>query len=377
MKKIIALVLSLVLVLSMTACEKVDLGENVGVETTQEFVEKMGMGINLGNTFEAAGDWINGDEVSDYETAWGSPIITKEMIKGYADAGFGCIRVPVAWSNMMSEDYTIHPDYIERVKEVVGWIVEYDMIVILNIHWDGGWWEKFPTEYDECMKKYTRIWTQLCDAFGDFSDMVMFESLNEEGGWSSLWTEWSGTQEGKERSYEILNDINQEFVDIVRESGKNNETRHLLIAGYTTDIVKTCDELFEVPFDPEERLAVSVHYYTPPTFCVIDEDASWGKARSDWGSEKDYKELYSLLDKVKERFVDNGIPVVVGEFGCTTSNKTPEVVDLFLSEVTKAIAERDMCPVLWDTTGGFYDRYNCKINKPETLAKMLDAIKNR
>ncbi len=66
-----------------------------------EVVQDMGLGINLGNTFESCGDWISASSVTNYETGWGSPVITKEMIQGYKDAGFGVRRVPVAWSNLM------------------------------------------------------------------------------------------------------------------------------------------------------------------------------------------------------------------------------------------------------------------------------------
>ena len=76
--------------------------------TTSEIVKEMGLGINLGNTFECSG--LSAANVSGYETAWGSPIITQEMIKGYADSGFGTLRIPVAWSNLMGKNYEINPD---------------------------------------------------------------------------------------------------------------------------------------------------------------------------------------------------------------------------------------------------------------------------
>ena len=160
--------------------------------TTMELVKEMGIGINLGNTLEATGSWINGTSVTNYETAWGSPVITEEMIKGYADEGFGVLRIPVAWSNMMGEDYTINPDYVARVKEVVNWALDSGMYVILNLHWDGGWFEKFPSEKEESMYKYTRIWTQLAEAFKNYDDHLMFESFNEEGIWPDLWNFYGG-----------------------------------------------------------------------------------------------------------------------------------------------------------------------------------------
>ena len=44
--------------------------------TTSQIVEEMGLGINLGNTLEACGDWIDSSGgVNSYETAWGLSLI--------------------------------------------------------------------------------------------------------------------------------------------------------------------------------------------------------------------------------------------------------------------------------------------------------------
>lgn len=340
--------------------------------STMELVREMGLGINLGNTFESCGSWINDSSVTNFETAWGSPVITKEMIEGYADCGFGVVRIPVAWSNMMGEDYTIDPEYMARVKEVVDWTVDSGMYAIVNIHWDGGWWEKFPTDEQESMYRYERMWNQICDGFEDYDDHVMFESLNEEGGWDSLWNKYNPSNtNGKDTSYDLLNRINQKFVDIVRASGGNNPKRHLLIAGYNTDIQLTCDPLFVMPDDPENRCAVSVHYYTPAEFCILEEDADWGKARTEWGTDADYQQLNSNMNLMKETFIDKGIPVIVGEYGCTTKNKTQENSRKFLTAACEAMYTRGMCPVLWDITYSedhslsFYDRYTCEMRDPE------------
>lgn len=338
--------------------------------TTVEVVKDMGLGINLGNTMEAIGG----------ETAWGSPKITKEIIKGYADSGFGVLRIPVAWSNKMDKndkEYTIDKDLMARVKEITQWTVECGMYAIVNIHWDNGWWSEFPKDKENCMKKYTRIWEQITGEFKDFNGRVMFESLNEEGGWESLWNRYS-QQGDKEASYGLLNEINQKFVDIVRSSGGNNKTRHLLIAGYNTDIDLTCDELFKMPDDSEKRCAVSVHYYTPSTFCILKEDADWGKLQKTWGSEKDVKELTKNMDKMKESFVDKGIPVIIGEFSvCEKKVKELDSVRLFITSVVKEATARGMCPVLWDITGDYYNRNTCQFIDGELLQGMKDANANK
>lgn len=332
-----------------------------------EFVKSMGLGINLGNTFESCGDWINGDSPESYETAWGSPVITKELIESYADMGFGVIRIPVAWSNMMDQNYNINPDYIERVRRVVDWVLESNMRAIVNIHWDGGWFSGFSSDERECMKKYASIWSQISEAFRDCPLDLMFESLNEEGCWNDIWNRYGPDDSGKAEAYSLLLRINQLFVDTIRSSGGLNEKRHLLIAGYATDVLLTCDEMFELPSDPAERCAVSVHYYTPPTFAVIDSDADWGNARSEWGSQEDISELCGYMDMLYERFVKNGIPVIIGEYGCTTSNKTAKTVEDYISSVCAAAYANGMCPVLWDTQGSFFDRESLEFLYPEIL----------
>ena len=346
--------------------------------TTMELVREMGYGINLGNTLEACGDWINGKTPSAYETAWGSPVITREMIQGYADAGFGVLRIPVAWSNLMVQDgnYTISQEYTKRVKEVVDIALDTGMYVILNIHWDSGWFAEFPEKTEECMNRYIAMWVQIAEAFEDYGDKLMFESQNEELGWDSIWNPWGGSKAQKERSYALTNEVNQVFVDVIRNSGGQNPWRHLLIAGYNTDIGRTCDELFKMPQDPANRMAVSVHYYTPSTLCILDKDASWGKAKTEWGSQADVNELDSNMKKLQSRFIDNGVPVIVGEYGCFGSNKEREVIEHWTLTVSEAMYSIGACPVLWDTPGDEYNRSHAAFRRPEFIERLLEPLGN-
>lgn len=348
--------------------------------TTMELVRDMGLGINLGNTMEASGSRYA--TVTEYETSWGSPIITPTMIQGYKDSGFGVLRIPVAWSNMMKKDgtYTINADYMARVKQIVDWAMDSDLYVILNIHWDGGWFDGFAKDdkRENCFTKYERIWQQITEVFNnDYGDKLMFESMNEEGEWGhAIWNRYSGEGD-KEKNFGIVNDINQKFVDIVRASGGNNEKRHLLIGGFQTEIDLTCDPLFKMPDDPQNRCAVSVHYYTPSTFAILEADASWGKARTEWGTDADYEELNTNMDKVKTAFVDKGIPVIIGEYSACGKNKTPEMKQLWNTSVCRAAYERGMCPVLWDITQDYYDREAAKFRDEfQPMLKEFMEIKN-
>ena len=372
-KKLCALCIPAVILLSGCSADSYD-SSAMRDMTTQEIIEDMGLGINLGNTFEATGSWVGGTTVSAFERCWGSPIITEEMIKGIKDGGFGVVRLPANWSNLMSDDYTISPEFDARIHEVVDWILDNDMYVILNMHHET-WIADMPTNEEECLTHYSRLWEQITESFKDYDDHLMFESLNEEGGWDSVWNQYGSSTEGKAEAFGYLNKLNQTFVDIVRASGGNNKKRHLLIAGYYTNIEHTCDELFVMPTDPENRLSVSVHYYEPSTLTILEADADWGKAKTDWGSESDIAKLNSLLDLMKTTFTDKGIPVIVGEYGCFGKNKTQEVKRAYMVDVCRETYIRGMLPVLWDTQNTFYNRITQTYNDEEMLNELM-AIKS-
>jgi len=358
--------------------------------STMELVKDMGLGINLGNTFESNDDpedwngwqehrWINGTTVNAYEIAWGSPTITKAMIDGYKSAGFKTVRIPVSWTNLMSDtarggSYTISPDLLARVDQVVDWVLEDGMYAIVNLHHQKWWIQRYlPTDSAECMRKYTRIWEQVSAKFKDKSDYLILESMNEEGVWQDVWNRWSG-EGNKARAYGLLNAINQKFVDIIRASGGNNGERHLLIAGYDTNIGYTSDPAFKMPTDPKSRCAVSVHYYDPFGFTHINEDGDWTPFLGTWGTQSDINSLNTEISKMKTNFVDNGIPVIIGEYGFAAKlnearGRTQEQVTNYTLKVAEAIYSRDMCPVLWDIqlnpdNGEVIYYYNRKSNPP-------------
>jgi endoglucanase len=275
---------------------------------------------------------------------------------------------------MMGDNYTIDPSLLARVKEIVGYVHNDGMIAVVNIHWDGGWWSKFPTEYDESMKRYTRMWSQIAGAFKDYPGDLIFESLNEEGCFNDVWNRYGpANPDQKQKAYGILNHINQAFVDLVRQSGGLNAKRHLLIAGYATDIDLTVDPDFVMPKDPQNHCIVSVHYYTPYTFAGLEHDESWGKMRTTWGTDADLAELDTNFQKVKARFLDQGIPVIVGEYGATLKNKEPESVRRYILAVTQKVYGMGMCPMLWDP-GSHFNRRTLAFDDPDLLKGFQNII---
>jgi hypothetical protein len=152
----------------------------------------------------------------------------------------------------------------------------------------------------------------------------------------------------------------------VRQSGGLNAKRHLLIAGYATDIDLTTDPDFTMPRDPQNHCILSIHYYTPYTFAGLEHDESWGKARPTWGTKEDFDELDREMQKLKTRFLEHGVPIILGEYGATLKTKEPESVRRYILSVAQRVYQLGMCPMLWDP-GSHFNRKTLNFNDPELL----------
>ena len=303
----------------------------------------MGFGTNIGNSF---------DNTTTWETGWGEPLVTQAYIGGMASRGIKAVRVPVAW-NTYAVNGVIDATKMSRVKQVVGWIEGAGMYAILNIHWDGGWIdnESNANKYqltDDVKTKFASYWTQIATAFSDVGNSLIFEGLNEQGVFY-VNGDASGTPD-----YAALNTLNQLFVTTVRGQGGYSRTRALLIAGFATDITKTCVDAFAVPNDPAGagKLFLSLHYYSPPTFTLLDAPASWGSPQTTWGTSADQASLQADFAKAASFSKQKAIPVIIGEFAVTagmTYPRDPTSRVLWMEAVAKAALSNGMVPVLWDT----------------------------
>ena len=341
--------------------------------TALELSKLMGNGINLGNTMEAYGRpelGINAD-TSKYETFWGQPVTTEEMIAGMKSCGFDSIRIPVAWTNMMdyeNGDYTIADAYLDRVDELITYAINNGMYVIINDHWDGSWWGMFGSATEETRETaftmYTSMWTQLAERYHDYDESLIFESGNEELGNRLNDTDIckdSGSL-SEDECYEMTNRINQTVVDTVRATGGNNADRFLLIAGYNTNIAKTCDDRFKMPKDTiPDKLLVSVHYYDPWNYCGTDSGTQWG-------THGEYETQNADLKKMT-KFTEQGYGVIIGEYGVLAKD------DGTLKDSITAYTENllDNCdlynfvPMLWDTST-FFVRSELTFSDDDLLA---------
>lgn len=348
--------------------------------TALEATRLMGNGINLGNTLEACDNnvGIKTNAPLSYETYWGQPKTTQAMIDGMKAAGFDTIRIPVAWmtnaTHLYEGDYTIDAGYMDRVEEVVSYARKAGMYVIINDHWDGGWYGMFGSESAEtralAMEAYKGMWQQIAERFRDYSDYLIFESANEELGGrfdenSPLYCSDSVvTYLTDDERYALTNEINQTFVDVVRATGGNNATRFLLIAGYSTNIDQTCDDRFQMPKDTaDSKLMISVHYYDPWSYCGASSAASATK----WGKVSDYEYLDQQLAKMT-KFTEAGYGVVIGEYGALPgSDGLKDNTLAYHTAFLDACTKYNLTNCLWDCSG-LYKRVSQTFADDDILA---------
>jgi endoglucanase len=350
--------------------------DSIGMSTAVQLAAKFKLGWNIGNTLEASGG----------ETGWGNPQITESYVKFVKQQGFTAIRLPCAWNwNHISNQATaqIDPNWMNRVKEVVGYCVNNGLYVMLNIHWDGGWLENNITKakQDSVSAKQKALWEQIATAMRDFDEHLMFASANEPNADDAAETE-------------ILKQYHQTFINAVRSTGGKNSHRVLILQGPSTSMSLSADLMSALPKDPTaNRLMVEAHNYTPSQFCFLGEDVSWGKMVYYWGAgnhstiEPDRNPTYgeenahiSDYNKVKAAFVDKGIPVIMGEYGAYRRNGSANVpkelalheasVDYWITFTTKEALARGIKPFWWDT-GGALDRRNNTVKDQRTIDALM------
>lgn len=314
-----------------------------GEVTAAGLVADMGVGTNIGNTLENTTSW---------ETGWGQPLISQAYINGIASRGIKTVRVPVAWDTY-AVNGVIDATKLARVKEVVGWIEAAGMYSIVNIHWDGGWiFNEGKTGAfqltAEVKTKFASYWQQIAMGMSDIGHKLILEGINEEARY------FVGGVENGTPDYAALNEINQLFVTTVRAQGGYNVSRALLIAGFQTDIALTAVDALIVPNDPAGtgKLFLSLHYYTPYTFCGLDTVESWGSPATTWGTADEKATLEGLFNTLGAFSVGKGVPIILGEFGVTLGEnypREPASRTLWMQSVAKACMSRGMVPVLWDT----------------------------
>ena len=340
------------LLLSLFAASALTLQAQI-TETATEAVKNMGVGWNLGNTLDAnAASGTNIDLASYWgqqdlnsEIYWGQHKTKPELMTMMKNAGFGAIRVPVTWFNHMDKDGNVDKAWMKRVHEVVDYVIDNNMYCILNVHHDTGagsdsqkhWIQADEQVYEKVKDKYEKLWKQIAEEFKDYGKELLFEGYNEMLDPLNSWCFASYAASGgynatvATSAYNAINKYAQSFVNTVRATGGNNESRNLIVNTYSaangsgTWNSHLTDPLtkLNLPQDKTKgHIIFEVHSYptitnengTPKTSTVVK------------------KEIDDMIKTLNDKLVSKGAPVIIGEWGSSNVDKSGETYDLHKTE---------------------------------------------
>ncbi|WP_186578226.1 cellulase family glycosylhydrolase [Aquibacillus kalidii] len=332
------------------------------------YAADMQPGWNLGNTFDG---FDTEKDVFD-ETAWGNPLVTKELINSISDQGFKSIRIPVTFSTRTGEspDYTINAQFLNRLQQVVDWSLEAELKVMINIHHDS--WDSIAkgmsSDHDNTVARFNSIWMQLSERFKEYPTDLMFESINEPQFWGP-----GGDEEGQK----FLDELNNSFYDIVRTSSGNNPIRPLVIPTLHTNFEEQVhvDNLYNWIISKNDPYIIStVHYYGYWPFSVnVDGTTTFDEATKN--------HIIDNFNRVNEKFVQNGIPVVIGEFGLLGFDQHIGTIQQgeklkFFEFLINYANEKDLVHMLWDN-GQHFNRISHDWKDPQLYEMMRASWEGR
>ena len=324
--------------------------------TPQKVFETIGLGWNMGNHFDAISNGVSG------ETLWGNPKCTQATFDGVKAAGFKSVRIPITWMGQFggAPDYKIKDAWMDRIAEVVGYAHNAGLVTIINMHHDENHaddhWQDIAGAANNAALNETikstlfALWTQIAERFKDCGEWLIFEPFNElnDGGWG-----WSSEyQANPSKQNNVLNEWLRVFVTAVRATGGENATRWLTLPGYCANIDFTIKGLV-IPEDyvDNNRFIVAVHDYDPYNYTLndngLDEFGHTAAADKCGGKES---EVTSPMAQVKEAYLDKGIPVYIGEMGCSmmTGERGIAFKKYYHEYFVKACHDYGLPAVLWD-----------------------------
>lgn len=322
-----------------------------------EMVAEMGAGWNLGNTMDGHTGFTPG------ETLWQPTLTTQELIDSIHNLGFNTVRIPVTWGTMIDDtnEYTINEAWISRVQDIADYCISQDMYVIINIHHDGaeqnGWLRVGDTELAPIYEKFEATWKNIAEYFKDYDEHLIFESMNEVTGPDA-------TEEGMKKDTQVIMEMNQIFVDTIRATGSNNAQRWLSVPGRYTNIDAMTDEEigFALPVDTvENRIFASIHYYDWKFGMVEDMEVTT------FGTQE-LADLQTYFAKMVTKFTSQGIPVILGEYGCINKNNSTERA-YHVEGLTKICQMDGVVACYWDQ--GWYDRSQ---TEPDYSYTLVDRV---
>ncbi|WP_457447930.1 cellulase family glycosylhydrolase [Roseateles sp. P5_E4] len=339
--------------------------------TSIQLSKEMSPAWNLGNSVNAVPD----------ETSWGNALTSQQLLNAVKAAGFKTVRIGAGWSHHADADGNISAAWMARVAQIVGYARNAGLYVVLNNH-ETEWTDPTYANQPVANARLAKLWTQIANHFKNYDDYLLFAGTNEimfHGDYGPPTAEYQSVQNG----------FNQVFVNTVRATGGNNAKRHLVVQGFNTNINYTYDGFVKPTDSVANRLFLEVHFYDPYNFALNDQSGIWqwgAIATNPAAAETWANEAYvdAQFQKMKSRFVDAGMPVLMGEYGAilrTEYDPAGTYRTYWTKYVTKSMVQHGIVPAWWDPgygtnhASGLFDRATGAQYFPELIKAIVDNAK--
>lgn len=327
-------------------------------ESATDAVKNMGVGWNLGNTLDANKADETWTTTEQHETCWLQPVTTFELMKMMKDAGFTAIRIPITWYQEIDENGTVKEAWMNRVKEVVDYVLDNGMYCIINVHHDtgadvGAWIKASGSNYAANKEKYEVLWKQIAEKFKDYGQNLLFEAYNEMLDENNCWNYPTYSNNGKydeaaaNDSYEAVNSYAQSFVNVVRATGGNNATRNLIVNPYAA----SSGGIWGTNTHPQEPLTEMKLPQDEVANHLIFEVHSYPNIEN--GLQNAKNGLDTTIESLNTILKAKGAPVIIGEWGTSNVDNGSDYIDRrkslidFCDYFVKKCKENDIATFYW------------------------------
>ena len=393
MKKIAKLLFYSITIMMSTNC----FAQHSPFENAHDAVHQMGIGWNLGNTLESCShgndstliERTTDRSVKAYETAWGQPQATRELMHMMREAGFKTIRVPVTWWPHMDASGKVDEAWMQRVEEVVNYILDEGMYCVLNVHHDAGsektcWLRSDMERIDVIKQRFDGLWQQIAQQFNKYGQRLIFEAWGEI---ADKYGAWNYPKDST--AFEACNLLAQRFVNTVRATGGNNAQRNLMVCTYTaspggyymhgSEVGYSNDALIKFQFPKDsaaDHLIASVHCYIP---------WNWDLNHTPLSAQH-IEEIKKTFERFDRYILARNMPLVIGEYGALFCDgvykQQGEITEADMEEGAKyarlmveEATKRDIALLYFMGLTDKEDRTQLKWSRPKTVEAIVSTYR--
>ena len=325
-------------------------------KTAIQLVNDMGIGYNLGNTFNFTNIIKEYNIENEEINLLGATLPTKNMLKDIKKSGFKTIRFQILYNNYTYNNGKINSEWIQKVKKLINLINNLNMYLILSIKHSNQF---FSIEGKNSKNKYINFWRDIANEFNNYDEHLIFESMYEIGYLAYL---------NKKSNYFEDKDyyLSQDLINIIRDSGGLNIKRLLIIpmisSDYELNFFNDDYTEYKIPKDPYNKIAILIYYIFPSgeysqnnilkPINLYDKEGNSNTfyPLMEWGLSRNYKDIISNFNNLKTIFTDKGIPVIIGEIGILNDYiiKNNNIEQFLYTFFSMSYENKGILPCLWD-----------------------------